>query len=111
MNACPTAPVAPSTATRWRRARGPEVVVMWRAASSRFFDTHPRRSPSAEQRNVRRICNRRHLESRDGLEVLRGDVRTVLDFGATVRPLIDFRSNFRDIADESKHDFGLGERR
>ena len=50
---------------------------------------HERRSPPAEQRNVRRIRDRRDLEPGNRVKVLRRDVRAILELGASLRPRVD----------------------
>ena len=137
MNVWPTAPVAPSTATgdaalrRRRRVmrRAPRATMRSYASTARaqLLDVdvlvggvrdvdrarpeEQRRSPAAEQRNVRRVRHGRDLEAVDGVEALRGNVRAPLELRRALRPTSSIASRTGcDVADEPEHHLRLAER-
>ena len=64
-------------------------------------------APVAEEGDVGGVGDRRRPEAGHGVEMLRGDERTVLELGAPVGPGIERRLHRGDIADQADHHLRL----
>ena len=138
MNVWPTAPVAPRMATRMparrrsvsgchvleKRAhdsligvdRAPQLLDLDELVGrvrdvNRSGSEHQRRAPPSKQRNIGRVGDRRDVESRNRVKVLRGDIRAILDLRPSLGPKVDLLADWFDVAHETEHQLGFGERR